>query len=185
MRIKDIQGFNGRYSITDDGSVISNDYKRTGNKKVLTPFKDRYGYYRVRLRKDGENYKDYPIHRLVATAFCTRPTGKNYIDHIDGNPENNRAENLRWCTQKENCNNPIAKKHYSEMRLGKKAKFKNGINPNAKPIIQIDAETNEVIAEYPSQTNAAKANKGFKQSEISKCCLNSNRTYKGYKFRFK
>ena len=33
--IKDIPGFNGRYSVTDDGTVISNNYQRTGKKKAL------------------------------------------------------------------------------------------------------------------------------------------------------
>ena len=38
----------------------------------------------------------------VALAFCLKEQGKNYVNHIDGNPTNNKASNLEWCTQKEN-----------------------------------------------------------------------------------
>lgn len=42
------------------------------------------------------------IHRLVATAFVPNPNGYEEIDHIDGNKQNNHADNLEWVTRKEN-----------------------------------------------------------------------------------
>lgn len=43
------------------------------------------------------------VHRLIAETFCEESMwqGDN-VDHIDGNPSNNKAENLEWVTQKEN-----------------------------------------------------------------------------------
>ncbi|GBC10302.1 hypothetical protein RclHR1_00950039 [Rhizophagus clarus] len=38
----------------------------------------------------------YLIHRLVALAFCPKEEGKEYINHIDGNPINNSTSNLEW-----------------------------------------------------------------------------------------
>lgn len=187
--IKEIKGFEGRYLVTDTGKVISKNYQRTGKAKELKPYHDSHGYYRVQLRKGEKGRgKDYPIHRLVAEAFCNKEKGKNFVDHIDGNFQNNNANNLRWVTQKENCNNPMAKKHYSEIKKGKKnpnyGKF-GGLNHQAKAIIQYDAKTGNAIAEYPSQMDAVRQNKNLTQAGISKCCCDNSKTHRGYKFKFK
>lgn len=60
------------------------------------------------------NDKTYSVHRLVASAFCHRDEGKDYVNHIDGNKQNNKASNLEWCTCSEN------EKH-SYNKLGKMA----------------------------------------------------------------
>jgi hypothetical protein len=46
------------------------------------------------------------LHRAVATLFIDNPDNKPQIDHIDGNKQNNRVDNLRWVTQSENLLNP-------------------------------------------------------------------------------
>jgi hypothetical protein len=61
-----------------------------------------------RIGKRGYKYltvydKKYYIHRVIwLMHYGTLP---QYIDHIDGNPLNNKIENLRACTATENlCN---------------------------------------------------------------------------------
>ncbi|CAG8837493.1 22947_t:CDS:2 [Gigaspora margarita] len=72
-----------------------------------------------RYLRIGRGVRNYYIHRLVALAFCPKEQGKNYVNHIDGNPTNNKVSNLEWCTQKENmqhamriglCNNKSKKR---------------------------------------------------------------------------
>jgi hypothetical protein len=54
---------------------------------------------------DGKR-KAVSIHRLVCEAFCVREQSHfNTCDHIDGDNQNNRCDNLRWTTNKGNQNN--------------------------------------------------------------------------------
>jgi hypothetical protein len=54
------------------------------------------GYPSVRLTI-GDNRKHIAVHRLVADAFLPpRPVGATQIRHLDGDPTNNRADNLAW-----------------------------------------------------------------------------------------
>ena len=71
------------------------------------------GYKRISLFNGTKYVKRY-IHRLVAAAFIPNPENLPEIDHIDGDRANNHATNLRWCTRKQNANNPITRKRMSE-----------------------------------------------------------------------
>lgn len=71
-----------------------------------TPMKassDSDGYLQVNLF--GPNGKrTVKIHRAVCDAFHgPRPSGDHEVAHGDGARQNNRSENLRWATRKENA----------------------------------------------------------------------------------
>lgn len=59
------------------------------------------------------------LHRIVAELFIPNPANKPCVDHIDTNPANNSASNLRWVTHKENNDNQLTKQHYSEALSGR------------------------------------------------------------------
>lgn len=59
---------------------------------------DHCGYRHIIL-----NNKSVNVHRIIATLFCYRPDGCDYINHIDGNKQNNAAYNLEWVTRSENA----------------------------------------------------------------------------------
>lgn len=97
-----VRGYVGLYLVSDIGRVKN---QRTG--RILKP--DKSGkYLRVTLSKNGEKNRE-SVHRLVYESFCGEIPEGMEVDHIDGNKLNNKVENLRCVTHKENVNNPITK----------------------------------------------------------------------------
>lgn len=118
---KPIPGFEGYYEASTLGNIRSVDRIVKGPKCERFPVRgktkatctDKYGYLHVCLSK--EHKKWYPtIHRLVAMTFIPNPGNKPCVDHIDCDKLNNRVENLRWCTIRENNQNPITRKRHRE-----------------------------------------------------------------------
>lgn len=73
---------------------------------------DRKGYYRVNL--DGTIYR---AHRLIwLIVYGVYPLGE--VDHINGNPRDNRIENLRVVTQWVNSKNKKMPSHNTSGRIG-------------------------------------------------------------------
>lgn len=58
------------------------------------------------------------VHRAVAEVFIPNPENKPFVDHINTNPLDNRVNNLRWVTAKENQNNTLTKRHMSDGSKG-------------------------------------------------------------------
>lgn len=105
---KEIVDYEEYYSISNFGRVRSKDrivsrgkdrtYLKEG--RVLSLLNNK-GYKLVFLYK-GYNRKQALIHQLVAIHFIDNINNRNEINHLDCNPNNNRVDNLEWCTHKEN-----------------------------------------------------------------------------------
>ena len=64
-------------------------------------------YRRVQIVRDGRVIKNAKVHHLVAEAFLgPRPEGLD-IRHLDGDPLNNRADNLAYGTRSENIQDTV------------------------------------------------------------------------------
>jgi len=88
---KPIQGFEGRYEVSDRGHV------KSGGVKILRGAISSNKYLVVNLQS-----LVHCVHTLVLEAFVgPRPAGL-VCDHIDGDRFNNCVGNLRWITSAEN-----------------------------------------------------------------------------------
>lgn len=89
------------YEITAGGRV-----RCAKTKKVKKQSLSDGGYFRVSITKDSKE-STMRVHRLVAETFLPNPDNKPYVNHKDGNKQNNKRSNLEWCSQKENVNHAI------------------------------------------------------------------------------
>lgn len=92
---------------------------------------------------DGDK-KYISIHRLVAENFIPNPQNKPCIDHINTIKTDNRVDNLRWVTHKENMLNPIT---YDRINEAKK-KGIVGFDKNGNEVCRFDSVNEAVAAGY-------------------------------------
>lgn len=168
------------YMVSNLGNVKSLNYLRTGKEKILKTAKRRDNYLYVCLSKDGKS-KKYLVHRLVAETFIPKVEGKTYVDHIDGNRQNNVYTNLRWCSQKENCNFDLSRKHKSEAQKGEKSHMygrTGALHPNSKAVLCLE---NGKIYE---STREAERETGIYNHNISRCCNSKRKSAGGYTWKY-
>lgn len=97
-------GYEDKYKVSNDGKIWS-DYING----FIKPYFSKGGYLRVKINF-GERNKKYMVHRLVALAFIKNKNPNLYtqVDHINCNRTDNRVENLRWVTPKQNTQHSLS-----------------------------------------------------------------------------
>lgn len=106
---KDVVGYEGLYQVSNTGKIKSLKLNREVFKNRIVKGKgNKDGYVHCLLMKNGKVKQKY-LHKLIAEAFIPNSENKPQVDHINCNSLDNRVENLRWCDQKENNNNPITR----------------------------------------------------------------------------
>lgn len=207
---KDVVGFEERYEVSNLGRLRSKDmtiHKSDGkieHKKgryiKLTP--DKRGYvHHVFCSSQGVK-KRMSIHRVVAMSFIDNPENKPHIDHINRIRFDNRVENLRWCTLKENMNNPFTldwlkvcrpnykhseqtRKKISEIQKGKTMpEFqKQKLRDKASPVCQYSKD-GVFIRHFRSALHASEE-LNIQRNHILACCRGERQTSGGYRWILK
>lgn len=115
-----LEDWSDLYEISREGKVRD---KKTG--ELLKEYHND-NREQVKLVRDGKERYRF-IYRCVATTFpeCGEYGEKYQVDHINSNPHDNRAENLRWVKdQKENMHNPATQAKIKESRERNKQRIR-------------------------------------------------------------
>lgn len=120
---KPVKGFIGRYEVSSEGRVrslpqviicegpVKGRYTSVRQGKLLRPGRMPGGHLSVALGKGNSQC----VHKLVLNAFVGPAPDDYECLHINGNPADNRLQNLRWGTRSEN--------NRDKVRLGEQYKL--------------------------------------------------------------
>lgn len=171
---KDVVGYEGLYQVSNLGNIRN----QKGN--ILKAQKRKHGYLCVwlygRERSAKRAGKQFSIHRIVAEAFVQNPNGCAEVNHIDECKQNNRADNLEWCTHQENSTHGTRPNRIGE-------KHRNNPNKKRRPIAQY-TKSGELVRIYPSITSLRQTK--FNAGNAYKCAT-GDKSYshsQGYIWRF-
>jgi len=160
---KAIPGYEGLYEASNLGRIRTAEGKTTSSARFPhRVWKQRIMKQKYELRKDGKHKdarvclwrngkeKTWLVSRLVALAWCDGFQDGFTVNHIDGNPLNNAANNLEWISLGDNIRHA----------------FLNGLIPIRVPCVLINSSGERRT--YDSQVDAATAI-GRSKSYIANC----------------
>ena len=109
---------------------------------------------------------------MAVTFDLPRRDDQDTVDHIDNDPSNNRLDNLRWASRREQIRHSYAT---NETRASNAPK-------RSKPVLGRELGTEE-WAQYPSTQEAARS-LGLKSGHISACCRGRTKRTGEYEFKW-
>lgn len=191
---KPIKGYEGRYEVSNFGSVKSLDriVDRLDNKgrpsyvtvkgRMLKPtlsVRNTGGYETVKLMIDNKG-KTKKVHRLVAEAFIPNPNKYPEVNHKNEVKTNNHMSNLEWCTKEYNNSYGTRYKRIHSHPNSIIAMKEFG-KPMRKKVKATCLKTG-VTKIYKSMLSAE--NDGFDSGHISKVCKGKRKQHKGFKWEY-
>lgn len=153
MEWKQIAGFPDYY-ISDDGVVKC--YRNSKDGKVINLNKHSKGYMTAYLyNTETKGHQVAYVHRLVAIAFIPNPDNLPQVNHINGNKEDNRVENLEWVTARGNIRHSYDTLHRKSGAAGKHHSRTAKLTPTEVRIIRQTSLSNIELAQYLGITESA------------------------------
>ena len=176
---KDIEGYEGRYQVSNLGRVKAlprtveghnqhGKWTRTEPAKIMAQKLQNTDRYQVSLRDADGKRTTFYVHRLVAMAFVPGYFEGATVNHKNEDHHDNRADNLEWMTKAEN--NAYGTHNF---RVGKSLRM----------AVEMLTDEGEHVAYYDSMSEAAEKS-GCPLSSIHRCCYGRQETTNGYRFRF-
>ena len=80
---------------------ISNKGRFKNNRGKIIDTNNHNQYITISFR-NGNNKINHQLHRIIAQIFVSNTENKPFVNHIDGNKDNNFSNNLEWVTKSEN-----------------------------------------------------------------------------------
>jgi|TARA_R110000868_G_C10770749_1_gene754705 hypothetical protein len=154
---RDIEGFD-MYEVNAQGQV-----RRKA--QILKPGAIPTGHLTVGLCRGKGKPKSMYVHRLVALAFLENRESKRVVNHKNGNPKDNRLENLEWATHSENNTHA----YQSNGRCA----------PNELKVAAVD-DGGEIVMSFRSGSEAARMMNVTTNSILS--AINRRGKCKGYRW---
>lgn len=122
----DVPGFEDCYQVSDKGQIFSKPrtiHMKDGRvrnlpARIMKPVPLPTGYETITLRHGGVIARDY-VHRIVLYAFRGLPGPGEETCHGNGDPADNRIENLRWDSHSSNVRDTI--RHGNHNHAAKRA----------------------------------------------------------------